>query len=171
MLHVRVCWSMQFILRWSSVAYHTVILPFPGSCYIRACATHHFSSHYSSILHTLADSRFFISYISSPKCHLMQKSSKLIMVHSKDSSLQAFSHPSNAILHATSALLQVSQVLPASRVPRRHVLLHTVCEGGLLGRRDGRAGVGDGALEAVLVDFLWRVVRNNAQRYGFPSLS
>lgn len=61
-----------------------------------------------------------------------------------------------AALHATGAstLLQVSQVLPASGVPRRHVLLHAVCEGGLLGGRDGRAGVGDGALEAVLVDFL-----------------
>ena len=58
------------------------------------------------------------------------------------------------VLHATSTLLQVSQVLSASRVPRRHVLLHAVCESGLLGRRDGRAGVGDGALEAVLVDFL-----------------
>ena len=55
---------------------------------------------------------------------------------------------------STSTLLQVSQVLPASRVPRRHVLLHAVCESGLLGRRDGRAGVGDRALEAVLVDFL-----------------
>ena len=65
-------------------------------------------------------------------------------------------HPSNVILHAAGAstLLQMSQVLPAGGVPSRHVLLHAVCEGGLLGRRDGRAGVGDGALEAVLVDFL-----------------
>jgi hypothetical protein len=59
-------------------------------------------------------------------------------------------HPPNT----STPLLQMSQVLPASRVPRRHVLLHAVCESGLLGRRDGRARVGDRALEAVLVDFL-----------------
>ena len=60
------------------------------------------------------------------------------------------------LLHAPgpSTPLQVPQVLPARRVPRRHVLLHAVCESGLLGRRDGRARVGDRALEAVLVDFL-----------------
>jgi hypothetical protein len=49
----------------------------------------------------------------------------------------------------------VSQILPASRVPRGHVLLHAVGETGLLGGGDGGARVGDCALEAVLVDFLW----------------
>ena len=74
----------------------------------------------------------------------------------------------NLVLHATSTLLQVSQVLPASRVPRRHVLLHAVCEGGLLGRRDGRAGVGDGALEAVLVDFLQWGISIHLRDDGLP---
>jgi hypothetical protein len=65
----------------------------------------------------------------------------------------------NATLHPrTSTLLQMSQVLPASRVPRSHVLLHAICESGLLGGRDGRARVGDGALEAVLVDFLGGII-------------
>jgi hypothetical protein len=50
----------------------------------------------------------------------------------------------------------MSQVLPTGRVPRRHVLLHAVCETRLLGGRDGRAGVGDRTLEAVLVDFLYQ---------------
>ena len=58
----------------------------------------------------------------------------------------------------------MSQVLPASRVPRRHVLLHAVCESDLLGRRDGGAGVGDGALEAVLVDFLQQSVSTHMRR-------
>lgn len=120
----------------------------------------HIIVHKSPHLHrtqprpSLLHPHFSISYISS-QMPSHARNPKLIMVHPGASFhpiLQGTTtlHPPNA----STPLLQMSQVLPASRVPRRHVLLHAVCESGLLGRRDGRARVGDRALEAVLVDFL-----------------
>jgi hypothetical protein len=63
--------------------------------------------------------------------------------------------PSN-LLHPTSTLLHVRQVLPARRVPRRHVLLHAVGVAGRFARRQGGAGGRDAAVEAVFVEFLRR---------------
>jgi hypothetical protein len=59
-------------------------------------------------------------------------------------------------LHPTSTLLHVRQVLPARRVPRRHVLLHAVGVAGRFARRQGGAGGRDAAVEAVFVEFLRR---------------
>ena len=46
------------------------------------------------------------------------------------------------------------QVLPARRVPRRHVLLHAVGVAGRFARGERGAGRGDAAVEAVFVEFL-----------------
>jgi hypothetical protein len=51
-------------------------------------------------------------------------------------------------------LLYPRNVLPANRIPARHVLLHTGAETALFAAGDGRARFGDAALEAVFVDFL-----------------
>ena len=59
-------------------------------------------------------------------------------------------------LHPTSTLLHVRQVLPARRVPRRHVLLHAVGVAGRFARRQGGAGGRDAAVETVFVEFLRR---------------
>ena len=59
-------------------------------------------------------------------------------------------------LHAASPLLHVRQVLPASRVPRRHVLLHAVGVAGRFAGGERRAGGGDAAVKAVFVEFLSR---------------
>jgi hypothetical protein len=48
------------------------------------------------------------------------------------------------------------QVLPARRVPRRHVLLHAVGVAGRFARGQGGAGGRDAAVEAVFVEFLRR---------------
>lgn len=104
-------------------------------------------------------------YRTIPTPHLSMHISMLITVHTLQYPLPSSPLPSPNhvpsfhqihLLHATrtSALLQMSQILPRSSVPRRHVLLHAVGELRLLGGRDGRAGGGDRALEAVLVDFL-----------------
>ena len=47
------------------------------------------------------------------------------------------------------------QVLPASRVPRRHVLLHAVGVAGRFAGGKRGAGRGDAAVEAVFVEFLF----------------
>ena len=80
MLQVRVCSSMQFIHRWSSVAYHTIILPFKFYTCIRACAIHHFYNPNVSILHSLALHSPPYRTFSSPMPYHARKS-KLIMVH------------------------------------------------------------------------------------------
>lgn len=125
----------------------------PGDMCIGACATHRFYNRNGFIVHHLACP--FRNLTSPYRTSLPSVSCKRFPAHNGTTQKVSF-HQTDALLHppSTSALLQVSQVLPASRVPRRHVLLHAVCESGLLGRRDGRARVGDGALEAVLVDFL-----------------
>lgn len=53
-----------------------------------------------------------------------------------------------------STLLHVRQVLPAGRVPRRHVLLHAVGVASRFAGRERGAGGGDAAVEAVFVEFL-----------------
>jgi hypothetical protein len=53
-----------------------------------------------------------------------------------------------------STLLHVRQVLPAGRVPRRHVLLHAVGVASRFARRERGAGGGDAAVEAMFVEFL-----------------
>lgn len=53
----------------------------------------------------------------------------------------------------------MGQVLPASRVPSSHVLLHAVGVASLLAGGEGRAGRGHAALEAVFVEFLRMFVR------------
>jgi hypothetical protein len=159
MLDGRACSSMQFIHRWSSVAYHTIILPFQTIC-ASAHALHIiFTIAMASIVHNLVlSSRIHTPpYRTSFPSHA--KIPKLIMVQLPETLLPSikYSFQDTTTLHpstSTSTPLQMSQVLPASRVPRRHVLLHAVCESGLLGRGNRRAGVGDRALEAVFVDFL-----------------
>jgi hypothetical protein len=72
--------------------------------------------------------------------------------------------PSN-LLHPTSTLLHMRQVLPARRVPRRHVLLHAVGVAGRFTRGQGGAGGRDAAVEAVFVEFLRR---NHTISFGKP---
>jgi hypothetical protein len=151
--HACFCSSLQFFHRRRSVAYHTIIhllLPF-----IQAPRA-------ISIVKSLLLVQISLPTCASPTLHIVQSlpSTMLITVRLPKFPLLGPSsyqiHPITTYLHATSTStpLQVSQVLPASSVPRGHVLLHAVGETGLLGGRDGRAGVGDCALEAVLVDFL-----------------
>ena len=81
MLHARICSSMHFINRWSSVAYHTIILSFQFYMCIRTCATHQFLQ--------IASSPSYIASLFPPTSsliHIVQlfpckMNSKLIMVH------------------------------------------------------------------------------------------
>lgn len=58
-------------------------------------------------------------------------------------------HPPRGLL-----LLYPRHILRANRVPRAHVFLHARLDAALLAARQRGAGLGDAALEAVLVEFL-----------------
>ena len=60
-----------------------------------------------------------------------------------------------------STLLHVRQVLPAGRVPRRHVLLHAVGVAGRFAGGKRGAGSGDAAVEAMFVEFLQRITKKS----------
>jgi hypothetical protein len=62
--------------------------------------------------------------------------------------------PRHSLHRRARALLHMRQVLPASGVPRRHVLLHAVGVAGRFAGRERGAGGRDAAVEAVLVEFL-----------------
>lgn len=75
-------------------------------------------------------------------------------VHLSNSSIPLFCLQTVYLHPRTGSLLHMAQVLPASSVPGGHVLLHAVGVAGRLAGREGRAGRGNAALEAVLVEFL-----------------
>jgi len=104
-------------------------------------------------------------YIHSPSDMLMTSPSSAhacSFIHSPNpaSPLSQPSHISYPTTHPlrTNPLLHMSQVLPAHRVPALHVLLHAVRIARRFRGREGGAGFGDAALEAVFVEFLLRSV-------------
>jgi hypothetical protein len=156
--HACFCSSMQFFHRRSSVAYHTIIhLLFPFIQALRAIShPRTFSSYQQSFPLPTSPSLRIVQSLPRPReAALRAHIGTPLQISSPQQSSYHF-HFNTRSLHATSTStpLQVSQILPASSVPRSHVLLHAVVEIGRLCGRDGRAGVGDRALEAVLVDFL-----------------
>jgi hypothetical protein len=59
-------------------------------------------------------------------------------------------------------LLYARNVLFRHRVPGLHILFHARGEAGFLAFREGRAGLGDAAFEAVLVQFLQNKVSHQS---------
>ena len=60
------------------------------------------------------------------------------------------------VLHRTALFpLYPADVLLADCVPCAHVLFHACAHAALLASREGGTRLGDAALEAVLIEFLW----------------
>ena len=122
-------------------AYHTNILP----CLYRL-EPHPISSH---VIYTQP---FLYAHDTS----LVRPCLFIYTLPNPASPLSQPSHISYPTTHPlrTNPLLHMSQVLPAHRVPALHVLLHAVRIARRFRGREGGAGFGDAALEAVFVEFL-----------------
>lgn len=67
--------------------------------------------------------------------------------------------------HLLALLADACNVRPADGVPVRDVLLHACREAALLLGRERVAGCRDAALEAVFVEFLWKIKSENIQLF------
>ena len=83
-------------------------------------------------------------------------SSSHLIANSDPSSFFPFIRSITPLQHATllRLLLYPGNVLLRDGVPGGHVLLHAGCEAGFFAFGEGGTGLGDAALEAVLVEFL-----------------